>query len=880
MPWLWWLVWLQLAALAVLPWTTLVFSRLPDAGYGLSKVLGLLTVGLGVWLTVSWDLAGYDRGLVWWWFAGIAAVGLVLWARHAERMAALAVELRLSWVASELVFLGVFGLTLWMRSANPDLWEAYLGGEKPMELAYLTAIARSTELPAIDPWFAGGFMNYYYFGWFLLTVPMRALRVLPEVAFNLGVATYAALTATAAFSVVHNLVSLSRRRWARVYDHEPSPVPVQAGLGGVVLLVGIGNLDAIRLHYDRLEQVNEWQTGTDLPVIGHIVTFLGGSWAWATGTALPRFDWWAPSRVNSGNNDITEFPFFTFLFGDLHPHLMGMAFIGLGVSLALAYLLSSRAGDRNRSLLLAALLGAVTAVVRIVNTWDLPSIAIVAAVALILGRLVAPAPDPDRVPDRRGLAVLAGSVGVAAGLSSFGGPGGLALLAIGGLGAAALLAAWAPQRLRHRLLSVLGHGLLATGTHVAVLWPFLRSNETFDTGLQGAADGSPLDDFLVHWGIFLVLATVLAGALVVDLRRRARTGDAAPGPLPAAVWSSLGWKLVWAAMALGAVLLIAGLGTGAAAISVAGVIVFGALLVIELRRGILDMGRIVALGLFTLAFGIAGGVDVITVENDIDRMNTVFKFWLQAWQYFALAGAFAIWQVGRIVAERPAVVRRQGRPDRVELHPAKPWRLNLWSLTVIALLLAGLAYPLLATRTRLETRFAQIPITLDGLAYLQSDPTIVRLDPDDASNEITVPIAEDLPLIEWLRANVEGTPTLVEWAGSGYDWNARMAVHTGMPTVLGWDWHQKQQRWTFQPMIDSRLADVEALYTSGDEARITSFLRGYGVAYVIVGTQEHRFGTPEGLQALAEQPALVPVFRSGSNVIYEVDRAALWPEVL
>ncbi len=877
-PWLWWLLWLQLAAVAVLPWTTLLFSRLPDAGYGLSKIIGLLAVGLGVWLTISWGLADYGRDLVWWWFAGLGGLGLALWGRHAERMSELWSRHRSSWLASELVFLAVFGLALWMRSANPDLWEAYLGGEKPMELAYLTAIARSPELPAIDPWFAGGFMNYYYFGWFLITVPMRALRVLPEVAFNLGVATYAALTATVAFGVVHNLVALSRRRWARVHDSDASNVSVHAGLAGVLLLVGIGNLDAIRLHYDRLEQVNEWEAGTGTPVIGHIVTFLGGSWAWATGTPLPRFDWWAPSRVNSGNVDITEFPYFTFLFGDLHPHLMGMAFVGLAVALALAYLAASQAGDRGRSLVLAGSLGLITAVVRTVNTWDLPSVTIVAATALIIGRLVAPATvsrDDDR--RRRGLAILGGSVALAAGFSTFGGPGGAVLTGLLLVGGVAMLAGWTPPAVRQGLLSILGHALVAVGVHVLVLWPFLRSNETFDTGLQGAVDGSPLGDFVVHWGIFLVLAAGLAGALAVDLRRRARMGEPTPAPLPASVWSSPAWQATWLALATGAVLLTGRLGTGAATISVLGVIVFGYFLLVEVRRESLDLGRIVASGLFVLGFGIAGGVDVITVENDIERMNTVFKFWLQAWQYFALAGGFALWQVGRVLADRPVVVSRTGYPDRVELHPARPWRLNLWALTVGALLLAGLAYPLLATRTRLETRFAQIPVTLDGLAYLDSDPTIVRPDPNDPGREVTVAIAEDLPLIEWLRANVAGTPTLVEWAGSGYDWNARMAVHTGMPTVLGWDWHQKQQRWTFQPMIDSRLQAVRDLYTAGDQGAITDFLRGYDVAYVIVGTQERRFATPDALTALATHPALEPVFRSGANVIYAVDRAALWP---
>ncbi|MFV2039414.1 MAG: DUF2298 domain-containing protein, partial [Acidimicrobiales bacterium] len=305
--WVWWLMWLQLAALAVLPWTTLLFKSLPDKGYGLTKILGLLTVGLAVWLTVSWDVAGYGRNLIWIWFALVGAVGLVLWSLHRERMADLMRSQRRAWVTTELVFMVVFALAVWMRSANPDLWEAHLGGEKPMELAYLTSIGRTRSFPPADPWFAGGFMNYYYFGWYLLTLPMRALRIPPGVAFNLGVATYAAMTASVAFSIVHNLVAVSRQRWARAVEagrarlpQKSSWAPVSAGIVSVVLLLGIGNLDAIRLHYARLRAVNRWDLATDIPVVGQVVTFAGGTWAWMNGASLGRFDWWQPSRLNRG----------------------------------------------------------------------------------------------------------------------------------------------------------------------------------------------------------------------------------------------------------------------------------------------------------------------------------------------------------------------------------------------------------------------------------------------------------------------------------------------------------------------------------------------------------------------------------------------------
>jgi len=106
-----------------------------------------------------------------------------------------------------------------------------------------------------------------------------------------------------------------------------------------------------------------------------------------------------------------------------------------------------------------------------------------------------------------------------------------------------------------------------------------------------------------------------------------------------------------------------------------------------------------------------------------------------------------------------------------------------------------------------------------------------------------------------------------------YRWGSRFTIYTGLPGVVGWNWHQRQQRaivpgeWVY-----NRVNAVNAFYHTVSAAEALDFLRKYQVRYIIVGQLERAVYSLDGLQKFADWNGKYwqEIYRDGQTSIYQV----------
>ena len=808
----WWLG-IELLGLLAFPLLFGALRGLWDGGWLLAKAGGLLLLAYGAWIIPSLHWGTYTRPEIALVLGVMVVLALVasVWQRRALSEACTTRWRR--WAFGEGLFLLLFGLFFFIRTTNPDLWHPALGGEKPMDFAFLNATMKSTTFPPYDPWFAGGFINYYYFGFVLVGTLIKLLAIVPAVAYNLAVPLLPALTCVGAFSIVASVAGW----WGPVdgvagYAGAKARAPVRplpvlgAGLLSAVFIGVVGNLGEIGVIVQGLLTLAGPLPAVGVPGVTGLLGIVAGLGRLLSGQPLPvQLNWWYWTASRVIPNTINEFPFFTFLYGDLHAHALALPLVLLGVGAGVALVGRRAAGERVHaasSAITLVLLGLVIGALKATNAWDEPT-----------------------------YLALAGALLLLAGAARDGRLGWRSLWR----------AAW-----QTAVVLVLAEVLFR---------PYSRHFATlYDTVLPWTGARTSLGDYLVIHGIFLLgIASYLLwanfgpaargplGRIIRLLARNRRRPGVALRRLSQACQPARRHALTtWTDCLLLFAVALAVLAALSLWLPLLLVLLLGLDATTLFGPGVSVRGRLICI-LVGLGLGLDLFMEFFVIAGDVGRMNTVFKLDYQVWVLWSLAAALALYELW--LRARPGFGRRL-------------------VLRGSALLLAcGLVYTVAGSIARAHDRFTPLPLTDDGQAYMAHSVW---------QDQRPIPLRPDAEAITWLQDHVQGSPVILEGRGKIYSWASRISIYTGLPTVLGWDWHEIQQRGLFdQQAIDRRIADVAAMYSAPSLQDAMPLLHQYHVRYVYVGGLEQETYPAAGLAKFNQLPR---VYQRDGTSIYEVPR--------
>ena len=270
-----WLITVELLALIVFPFTSLTFRNLPDKGYAVAKVVGILLPSYFIWLCVSMGFFSYSQQNILFTTCIILFLALYVFLKDRQFFANI---FRTGWktfLVYEGVFLSAFAAFILFRAYNPDIFWS----ESSMDFSFLTVLNRTDTLPPPDPWISGFPLNYYYFGHYLVATLTKLTGIPPQFTYNLAFALFPALVILELFSLLYNLT----KRYL-------------IGIVSVLFSSVIGNLDGFLLFLDMLRKKE-----------------LGYRFFRPAHEVIPY--------------TVHEFPSWTFIFVDLHAHLLNMPFL-------------------------------------------------------------------------------------------------------------------------------------------------------------------------------------------------------------------------------------------------------------------------------------------------------------------------------------------------------------------------------------------------------------------------------------------------------------------------------------------------------------------------------------------------------------------------
>ena len=817
----------------VTPLVLRLFQNIPDRGYSVTKIVGLLIVAFIHWLLTSMGFLSNNQAGIW--TAIMIAAGLVIWACGKS-----GIKESYQWINENkqivifievLFFLSLSLMTL-IRSYSPDIW----GTEKPMELMFINSILASDSFPPQDAWLSGFGISYYYFGYVMVAMIAKITGTSGSIAFNLGIALSFSLACLAVFGVVLNLISLQQLKIRFIVGRNVLRHSVFPALIAPVMLLIVGNFYGI---LEVFHQAN-WFSTAKVPSIWFDASkldpnnmtsqssgiFVGSRnfWDWMDLKQLPQMDdlakpitslnqpnWFFASRAIQDRDLygqswelIDEFPAFSFLLADLHPHVLALPFVILCVLLCLEWFEDRKTHEEEglwlakpnivRILVSALILGSLI----FLNTWDYP---IYAFIFLLVG-LMKNFPFEGKFHWstlktyflRFLLPVFVLSIVF---YLPF-------LISLQTQAGGILPNILYPSRFRQELV-MFGPLMIPVSFFIGAYW--IKRKELFDTRFGWR--------FSLTLFLSLIFIVVLLVVIVISLPQATNAITNMVYPF---LWRDA-LKLIFQRRLVESVTLIF------------------AMLVIFFSAGFLWGSRVKqknsSLFVFVLIFTgalLLLGPELLYLRDQFgNRMNTVFKFYFQIWVLWSIASAYAIWFI--------------------TAHSQKIARV-VWVIGMSILVFTGLVYSL-GTVNVTTNNFSREP-NLDGLAYYYQN------------------YPQDATVIDWIKQNVPHDSVILEGTRGAY-WmegrSSRISMATGIPTVMGWVNHESQWRGEHFSVVSNREEDIRTIYTSRDWSVVEPILESYGIDYILVSPEENQWYGTIDLSMFDQN--LTRVFENGDLVLYQ-----------
>jgi YYY domain-containing protein len=838
---IWWLTLFAFGA-AAFPFTALIFRNFRTKGYGFSKAIGILFTSFFVWTFTYLRVLSFSK---FWVFAALFILAAVCWGipwTRNEALKALSSKgdvYEIAW--SEALFAVALLVFCFLKGISPEI----NGEEKFMDFAFLNSLIRTETLPAPDPWLAGQSINYYYFGQYIYAFLAKFNGIKPGIAYVLSMCTSIAI----AFSMAYSIGAMVFEGAIRKGLKAPFPVRIFAGLLSAFAVCVMGNSHSF--FYDEKGPGNNFlkflettgvKTGRvdgffypdSTRFIGHnpdvkVIDDLG-------------------NLLHPGDYTIHEFPFYSFLIGDLHAHVVSMMIVLLIIAVFFLFVFRAEppdAGERQINTFLSMntanqfgislrtelkrllkpeilIVALLLSICTMCNYWDFLIYFIFSAMALLIYHAISSRHFFSIAGTPMFFAQVGAILFVYLKYSSM--PGNHVFLQLLVFGICLIGAAVSPSALTR---TGLGMSFLFTSASLLSL-PFQSQFEMISNAIGQVKTRTSLYQFIILWSVHILLAVSLIVLTIFSRPPKSEKKEKV-----ALEYDSLSYTNAVSRF-------------------------FG----MKNRVDIFMCGAAIVGFLMLLAPELIYVRDIY--EGDYSRANTMFKF---AFAAFILLSIVLGYTVFRFLFHRD----RYGNPS----VPA------ICFFTLFALLLFIPAhYPNVALEQRsgkiiwIENKEEGSGKIIRIAEYKGLDGTEALLMRDSGLIPEQGPdLKSYAEAIDYLNEFVTGTPVICEVYGDSYTDNCVVSAYTGLPTIFGWQTHEWLWRFQgiendegkivqnpdkpdlWQDIIIPRHDAVDNIYISLDEEIARNYLDKYDVTYLIVGELERNhygFLDDSFLQGLGE----------------------------